>query len=425
MNADRARFATSAAGSLLLHGLLLTPLTVAAMTSSPALQPLETPRELLQTDEPPLPAEDDIALGLESSKTASVSWIGYDSYLEHLAQLGETDQAAFTRTDESGAPVRAQPSIESPAGVAQPFEVAAAPPTPPLPEEDIPEPFDPAPPPLPDPVAPTLPEEPPEVAHVPEPGESPAESFASPEPELPSEDAVAVALSPEIAEASEVSDPLDRPMPEPGENPELPSPPPPAATLQAPSLSELLQQIAQQAREALEAMTSAAEPQNDPPGNPPASRPAIQPAPQTPPTPPTSGAAAQGPPAPGTAQPGPSEAGERSERESDPTSVVNVPPESWKLGRPLAAHGLEIITRRPQFTELMRATASPRNPICEIRFDRTGTAVKASLLLSSGERGIDDAIVNALYGWKAKGERLQKLKGKDTAAVRIRMILID
>jgi hypothetical protein len=112
-----------------------------------------------------------------------------------------------------------------------------------------------------------------------------------------------------------------------------------------------------------------------------------------------------------------------ADKESQPTSVIDVTPDQWQFGKPLAAQGLEIKTRRPVFTVLTLMTAAPGNPLCEIKFDRSGVAKSASIVRGSGDQRVDDAILACLYRWRAEGSKLQALKGNDTIPVRIRMIL--
>ncbi len=139
-------------------------------------------------------------------------------------------------------------------------------------------------------------------------------------------------------------------------------------------------------------------------------------------------AAQQAPPQPAqpAAQPDDSrQAGDIASKESDPTSTVDVPFDEIKIGKPLAAHGLEIRTRRPIFTSLVMLTAAPADPTIEIRFRRDGTPVKGTRILqTSGDPRIDEAILNSLFRWRAAGKRLQELPGpEDTIPIRMRIIL--
>ncbi len=115
--------------------------------------------------------------------------------------------------------------------------------------------------------------------------------------------------------------------------------------------------------------------------------------------------------------------GARSDRESDPTSTVDVPREHWQLGKPLAAHGLELKPRRPDVTILTQLTAWPRNPTARITFDRTGVPTLAVLGEDTGDSRVDAAIVAALYRWRAAGKPLQQLGEGDTIDITIRLLI--
>ncbi len=94
-----------------------------------------------------------------------------------------------------------------------------------------------------------------------------------------------------------------------------------------------------------------------------------------------------------------------------------------KIGKPLSAQGLEIKTRRPDFTNLQRLTALPGNPLYEIAFDRTGRPRKVKPLELAGDKGIDAAVQASLYRWRAKGKPLKILGPKETLKFRIRIML--
>jgi hypothetical protein len=115
--------------------------------------------------------------------------------------------------------------------------------------------------------------------------------------------------------------------------------------------------------------------------------------------------------------------GDRADLESDATSLLDVPLDRIRAGRPLAARGLEIKTRRPEFTTLLRLTAAPGNPLVEIAFGPDGRPRSAVLLHGSGDVRIDDAILSSLYRWRASGEALRELAEGETADVRIRILL--
>ncbi len=133
---------------------------------------------------------------------------------------------------------------------------------------------------------------------------------------------------------------------------------------------------------------------------------------------------ATNPPAP---KPNPQAAptsGNASEMESDPTSKLEVPLADIKLGKPIAGHGLQIKPRRPSFTTLTMLTAAPGNPLVEIRFPRSGRPVRAQILESSGDRRVDEAILNSLYRWRAQGEQLEALGEGQSIPIRLRIMLV-
>jgi hypothetical protein len=144
----------------------------------------------------------------------------------------------------------------------------------------------------------------------------------------------------------------------------------------------------------------------------------------TPPQPPKPEQPAQ--PSESDAQPTPpGEPADPSDQESDATSAVEVPIDNIKLGKPLAAHGLRIKPRRPEFTTLTMLTAAPNNPLAELRFRRDGKPQRVRLLKSSGDARIDEGILNSLYRWRASGKRLQELKRGETIPIRIKIVLFE
>jgi outer membrane biosynthesis protein TonB len=115
--------------------------------------------------------------------------------------------------------------------------------------------------------------------------------------------------------------------------------------------------------------------------------------------------------------------GDKSDRESDATSIVDVPPSMWRSGKPLARKGLEIKTKKPELPILTRLTTSPGNPVCEVLFGKDGVPVSCKILQSSGFADIDGPVTDALYRWRAKGSQLEKLAPGKTVTFRIRFIL--
>jgi hypothetical protein len=137
---------------------------------------------------------------------------------------------------------------------------------------------------------------------------------------------------------------------------------------------------------------------------------------QTTPTPPSPAGE------PGDSQ---SKAGELSDRESDPTSTIDVPAALWRTGRPLAARGIELRPVRPQFLTLSRISGIARNPIGEIVIGRDGVPQVARIVRSSGNPGVDEAIRSALFKWRASGAPLAKLKPGQTVTIRLKLVMLE
>ena len=128
-------------------------------------------------------------------------------------------------------------------------------------------------------------------------------------------------------------------------------------------------------------------------------------------------------PGPGSGEDDPGEATTPADRESDATSVIEVPRELWNRGRPLAAEGVELQTRRPVLDTLTQLNARFGNPLVEISFARNGRPTNASILESSGDNRLDEPILDSLYRWRAKGKKLEDLKGEETFDVKLRILL--
>ncbi len=121
----------------------------------------------------------------------------------------------------------------------------------------------------------------------------------------------------------------------------------------------------------------------------------------------------------------PAKPGELSDRESDATSIIDVPAALWRNGRPLAARGVVLKPVRPRFTALDYVDGIARNPIGELVLGRDGVPQVARLVRSSGNPRIDEAIRNALFKWRATGEPLEKLKPGQTVTIRLRLVMLQ
>lgn len=137
------------------------------------------------------------------------------------------------------------------------------------------------------------------------------------------------------------------------------------------------------------------------------------------------------PPKPATSAASASESNEdrptsvpRSDRESIATQTTPMP-DQIVLGRVLVSDGIEIKTVRPRFNISTLFTATPRNPVATIVFDKTGQVVRAELVLSSGFADIDSPILNSLYRWRASGKKLEDHKSATFTIHNMKLLLVD
>ncbi len=111
--------------------------------------------------------------------------------------------------------------------------------------------------------------------------------------------------------------------------------------------------------------------------------------------------------------------------ESDPTARVK--PTEIRPGRPVAMEGVTIDTVAPRFTAVTRLTSSPRNPLVRLTFNTRGEVVTAELLEPSGDKNVDGPVLDAMYQWRAKGDRLGEIRERDgedaTFALDFRIVL--
>lgn len=119
-----------------------------------------------------------------------------------------------------------------------------------------------------------------------------------------------------------------------------------------------------------------------------------------------------------------SPSGELSDRESDPTSTIDVEMVHWKNGKPLASEGITLKPARPRFTTLNYVDGVGRNPIGELVFGRDGVPQLARIIRSTGNAGVDEAIRAALFKWRASGKKLEKLKPGQKLTIRLRIIML-
>lgn len=112
-----------------------------------------------------------------------------------------------------------------------------------------------------------------------------------------------------------------------------------------------------------------------------------------------------------------------ADRESDATSIVEVDRDQWRAGKPLAAQGLTIITKKPEFQLWTLLTAAPRNPTVEVTFNHLGRVMDVRFARTSGHADVDRAIMLAVFAWRAEGERLSAFKEGETFTESITFLL--
>ena len=367
LDRDNARLLSGVIGSLLLHAVLFSPVLMALLgTSRPPPTPMRS--EMMPDAVEPPPPDETQPLGIDKPMPSSLTWIGYEDYREHLARLAEVEQAAMT-DDPTGMPVEPQPTMDSP----QPTEIVEADATSAdQAREDVTE------------------------THAVAQAEAEQRETAEPSSPPPPIDLMRILESlslsatgdePEIAaDSDDLGSPDVEPIPDlVGRMLE--------AMQQTPALEATREESKGADRSELAPPTAS----QDEPAS----------AQQLPPAAP--------PPAPTTA--------DQADRDADPTSIINVPEENWKLGRPLAAQGLELRPQRPTFTILTLLTAAPCNPLCEIVFRRDGRPISARLIDTSCDPRTDEAILSSLYRWRASGQLLRDMRGEQTHSVRIRILL--
>jgi hypothetical protein len=360
--------------SLLVHGFLLAFVPVSGRDVANA-QAEQTVAVLLEPPEKLPPPPEEVTLGLDAKLPPSMTWLGFTDFLKHAGPLAEVEQAEFS-PDPAGAESRQPPQDAQAPMEAEPPPV----PEPPVQEESPTEQTEES-----------VEEAPQELPALPNTGEN------TPTAGVPEE-------APKQAPA-QVKDFAELP------DGELPSPiegPTPAETVQW--IQSLQQAIEHAMRE------SKAEPVEHPedaetPRKADASESAAQPQPQpqpaVPPQPP----------------PGPAGQGDMADKESDPSSIIEVPKEQWERGRPIATQGLELKPRKPHFTILTMITSAPCNPLCEITFGGDGVPTRARLLTGSCDSRVDEGILNSLYGWRATGDSLKALQNGQTVTIQIKLIL--
>lgn len=349
---------------------------------------------------PPEPPEqqDEITLGMAASKHATITWLGVlEDPVEGRAPEAEVDQAALTTAPgvEAELPVQESAPIAeaSPAIEPEPQQPVIEPVTEPVREVAVVPPVE----------APEVVPEEPEAAPVPMPEQRPPEELETPPgPSL-------------IADEPE---PQPEPEPEPQPEPEVTAEVEPEQPSEAP---RVIEPAAEQVPETVQTTVPMGPPAPEVVDQAPPA--VVTPAaPEVEPTPPSAG----------SARPRGQE-GELSEREAEAAMRKQaVDLEFDDLGRPLAGKGLEIKTVRPEWPTSVRNTYRPRNAVVVIRFGADGKVRKAEFLREpdgrkgTGASAVDGPLLDAVYRWTAKGERIDALDKDNPDAelvIPIRMLL--
>lgn len=408
------------------------------LTPSPASIPDETPLLIpiapaptlppKLADEPPTP--DPLKLGIDDGTAQGDTWLGFKDPTPHSGPASSRDQAQM---------VKEAPSAPSPA-------IDEQPPSPPAQPTDQPPDQTPSVPSSAEAAKTEAQPEPNAAPATPDDAKAPIEP--APQSELAPDATKAASLEP-AESAKPAPPPVDRraDQPEPGER-LLPVPAPERKAAEAPN-PEI--SVPTPAPETNDEQSPEAQPDAKPEAAPEVPE-SLQPEPDAkelpaipadlvgPPAPTERDLAerelaerakverelaermeAQAPPpipARPASQPRPARrAGDLSDRESDAAAVrsaVTVDP-----GRPAATKGLKINTVRPEWSTTTRIVALPKNPVVRVRFNRAGKVVDANFVdrYDTGWPEVDGPLLDAIYRWKAEGERLRELPENDPDAV--------
>ena len=391
---DFAIDTAAVAASLAIHvflGVLLAVLWIGrGATGSSVSAPSETPEPWKTPEED----RDELRLGLENSRVASINWLGIDAPepVEGVAPEAPVEQAAQTRVRGQ----QATPSAPAPEP-SEPQTSESQPPQPQPPESQPPQ----AQPPQPDATEQTPPE-------TPEPAE--AESRGDERPETQPEPAARSASttdgapesSPEPVEAERApgevivpepapDDTADKPdadagPPEPAPDPD-PDPEPTPDPDPAPEPADEPSEDARPASSARDPQPERAEPT-------------------------TLGAEAR--------EPLSGLDGIVTDREVVATAIERaIPADPQRRNAPVAGEGLEITTVMPRWSSTARMTGAPANPIVVLHFGADGSVKYADFLrekrraYSSGSEWLDEPLISAMYRWRAEGERIDELDPED------------
>ncbi len=379
MAAARAqhRLLLAAGASVLLH-LLVGVAAVTLSNRAGAGQPRQgfDPDSLPETEADRDPNRS-VDVGNPTSQTTTLTWIGYDQYVEHASPRPKDVEQPAVRIEPSGALAEGgagqatQPAIDprpapEPADQpgAQPAAIAEVEP----PTEQPPE----------DPTEQAVAE-----AKTPEPAAPLLTAAAAPDELAGPPSAIAVVVEAEDA-------PVDEPVERVAALPDTQRPEPVATQPTPPSPPAV-----------------AAQPQ-------PVPVPVVQPGAPSP---------LPGDSTLGTDTGAPSDSqGRKDTRDADFAAIRAA--ERVRLGQPVAAKGLRINTVKPRGTHLHSIMAMYTDPVVRVFFDRQGKVREVKFIRRSQHPDVDRYVLNAVFQWTAEGEELLKLpvSGPDDAPP---MVFVD
>lgn len=110
--------------------------------------------------------------------------------------------------------------------------------------------------------------------------------------------------------------------------------------------------------------------------------------------------------------------GERSDRESDASSMKPIRLDRITLGRVMAGEGVNVRTTRPRWSTTTLLTTAPKNPVIRVTFGRSGKVIEAGFVndQSTGYDNVDEPLLNAVHSWTASGKQIRELPANDPRA---------
>ena len=111
-----------------------------------------------------------------------------------------------------------------------------------------------------------------------------------------------------------------------------------------------------------------------------------------------------------------------SDRDSEATSVIQISPEQWKTGKPLAANGIVLRPKRPSFTANQTVSNIAGNLVADLIINKHGKPTDVIIQVSTGSFSIDRAIESSLYRWRASGKNIDALVDDETIPITINVL---